>query len=99
MLLFVGNWGMRISVEMDDRVVREIMEMTGERKMSAAIAKAAEMFSKRHKAVAMIRTLRENPVGYGQTNEELEAAADPLPRVAAKYSTALEENRKNKSKH
>ncbi len=70
---------MRISVEMDDKVVEQIMEMTGERKMSAAIAKAAEMFTKRQKAVAMIRALREDPLNYGQTNDELEEIADPLP--------------------
>ena len=69
---------MRISVEMSDKMVEEIMEMTGERKMSAAIAKAAEMFAKRQKAVAMIRSLREDPMDYGQTNDELEASADPV---------------------
>ncbi len=76
---------MRISVEMSDKMVEEIMEMTGERKMSAAIAKAAELFTKRQKAVAMIRSLREDPLDYGQTNDELEQTADPLPvRTSAK---------------
>lgn len=76
---------MRISVEMSDKMVEEIMEMTGERKMSAAIAKAAELFTKRQKAVAMIRSLREDPLDYGQTNDELEQTADPLPfRASAK---------------
>ena len=60
-------------------MVADIMELTGERKMSAAIAKAAEMFAKRQKAVAMIRSLREDPMDYGQTNDELEATADPAP--------------------
>ena len=76
---------MRISVEMSDKMVEEIMEMTGERKMSAAIAKAAELFTKRQKAVAMIRSLREDPLDYGQTNDELEQTSDPLPiRTSAK---------------
>ncbi len=73
---------MRVSVEMENKLVEQIMEMTGERKMSAAIAKAAEMFVKRQKAVAMIRALREDPLDYGETNDELEAAADPEPGAA-----------------
>jgi len=85
---------MRISVEMEEKLVEQIMEMTGERKMSAAIAKAAEMFTKRQKAVAMIRALREDPPGYGQTNDELEETADPVPRRAISYSAELKKMRK-----
>jgi hypothetical protein len=63
---------MRISVEIDEVLVKEIMELTGETKMSAGIAKAAELFANRKKAVAIIRSLREHPMDYAHTNDEIE---------------------------
>jgi len=63
---------MRVSVEIDESLVNEIMELTGETKMSAGIAKAAELFANRKKAVAIIRSLRETPLDYAHTNEEIE---------------------------
>lgn len=86
MLRSVENRGMRISVELEEKMIKDIMLLTGERKMSAAIAKAAEMFTKRLKAVALIRSLREDPLDYGQTNEELEEASDPEPASMARKS-------------
>ena len=63
---------MRVSVEIDEGLVKEIMELTGETKMSAGIARAAELFANRKKAVAIIRSLREHPLDYACTNEEIE---------------------------
>jgi hypothetical protein len=63
---------MRVSVELDETLVKEIMELTGETKMSAGIAKAAEMFVNRKKAVGIIRSLREHPLDYAYTNDEIE---------------------------
>jgi len=63
---------MRVSVEIDEDLVKDIMEITGETKMSAGIAKAAELFANRKKAVAIIRSLREHPLDYSYTNEEIE---------------------------
>lgn len=63
---------MRVSVEIDEALIHEIMELTGETKMSAGIAKAAELFANRKKAVAIIRSLRETPLDYAHTNEEIE---------------------------
>lgn len=63
---------MRVSVELNESLVKEIMELTGETKMSTAIAKAVELFVNRKKAVAIIRSLRENPLDYSYTNEEIE---------------------------
>lgn len=63
---------MRVSVEIEESLVQEIMEITGETKMSAGIAKAAELFANRKKAVAIIRSLRENPLDYAYTNDEIE---------------------------
>ena len=63
---------MRVSVELNESLVKEIMELTGESKMSAGIAKAAEMFVNRKKAVGIIRSLREHPLDYAHTNDEIE---------------------------
>lgn len=63
---------MRVSVEIDESLVKEIMELTGETKMSAGIAKAVELFANRKKAVGIIRSLREHPLDYAHTNDELE---------------------------
>lgn len=64
---------MRVSVELNETLVKEIMELTGETKMSAAISKAAELFVNRKKAVGIIRSLREHPLDYAHTNDEIEA--------------------------
>ena len=64
---------MRVSVELNETLIKEIMELTGETKMSAGIAKAAELFVNRKKAVGIIRSLREHPLDYAHTNDEIEA--------------------------
>lgn len=63
---------MRVSVELNESLVKEIMELTGETKMSAGIAKAVELFANRKKAVGIIRSLREHPLDYAYTNDEIE---------------------------
>lgn len=63
---------MRVSVEIEESLIKDIMELTGETKMSAGIAKAAELFANRKKAVAIIRSLREHPLDYAHTNDEIE---------------------------
>ena len=74
---------MRVSVEIDEDLVKQIMELTGETKMSAGIAKAAELFANRKKAVAIIRSLRENPLDYAYTNEEIENWGNTVSTEAA----------------
>jgi Arc/MetJ family transcription regulator len=64
---------MRLSVELDEALVRDVMQLTGETKMSAAVAKATEMFANRKKAVAIVRSLREQPLDYGYTNDQIES--------------------------
>jgi hypothetical protein len=69
---------MRISVELEQGLVDKIIKLTGEKKKSAAIAKAAELFANRSQALALLRSFREDPLDYPVTNEELEALADPI---------------------
>ncbi len=63
---------MRVSVEIKEELLNDIMQLTGETKMSAGIAKAAELFANRKKAVAIVRSLRETPLDYAHTNDEIE---------------------------
>ncbi len=83
---------MRVSVEIEEGLVKEIMELTGETKMSAGIAKAAELFANRKKAVAIIRSLRENPLDYAYTNEEIEDWGSTPPEETAAVSSEKSNN-------
>ncbi|MDZ4787504.1 MAG: hypothetical protein SH807_01005 [Blastochloris sp.] len=64
---------MRLSVEIEDSLMREVMRLTGETKMSTAIAKATELFANRKKAASFIRSLREEPLNYEWTNDQIES--------------------------
>ncbi|MCB1126784.1 MAG: type II toxin-antitoxin system VapB family antitoxin [Verrucomicrobiae bacterium] len=64
---------MRITVEIDDEIVDDLVKMTGESKKSPAVAKAVEEFVKRRKAREFGRMLREGFFDYPLTNEEIEA--------------------------
>ena len=63
---------MRITVDLDDSVLEELMKITGEKMKSPAVAKAVEEFVKRKKAREFGRMLREGAFDYPVTNEELE---------------------------
>ena len=52
------------------------MRLTGERKKSPAIAKAAEEFVRRRKAQELGRLLRESAFDYPVTNDEIESRED-----------------------
>ncbi|MCP5518483.1 MAG: type II toxin-antitoxin system VapB family antitoxin [Verrucomicrobiales bacterium] len=64
---------MRITVEIDDEIVDDLVKITGESKKSPAVAKAVEEFVKRRKAREFGRMLREGFFDYPLTNEEIEA--------------------------
>mgnify|MGYP003339499755 CR=1 FL=1 len=50
---------MRISVEIDEALLGEVMELTGEKNKSPALAKAVEQFVLRAKAREFGRLIRE----------------------------------------
>ncbi len=89
----IHTYVMRISVEIDDRLVREVMRLTGETKMSAAVAKAAELFTNRKKAVEIVRSLREDPLDYSLTNDQIEHWED-LPAGTSSVKNPLKRTRK-----
>lgn len=64
---------MRITVEIEDEIIRDAMELTGEKSKSPAIAKAVENYVKRMRAKELGQKLLEGHFDYPMTNEELEA--------------------------
>lgn len=63
---------MRITVEIDDATVADLMKITGEKMKSPAVSKAVEEFVKRRKAKEFGRMLREGAFDYPTTNEDAE---------------------------
>jgi hypothetical protein len=88
-------------VEIDKYLVKDVMALTGETKMSAAIAKATELFANRKKAVALLRSLREEPMNYQYTNDEIEAWGEtPLPTSPAQVpAVRAKKGKKNRGAH
>jgi Arc/MetJ family transcription regulator len=82
---------MRVSVELDKSLLEEVMRLTGESKMSTAVSKATELYVNRRRATEIVRSLREEPLNYEWTNEQVEQgemAAQPIifPATAQKSS-------------
>jgi hypothetical protein len=63
---------MRITVEISDSIVDDLMKLTGEKMKSPAVSKAVEEFVKRKKAKEFGRMLREGAFDYPVTNETIE---------------------------
>lgn len=55
---------MRISVDIDDDLLRDVMAMTGEKNKSPALAKAVSEYARREKARDFGRLLREGAFDY-----------------------------------
>lgn len=64
---------MRITVDIEDAMIFEAMELTGEKNKSPAIAKAVEQYVKRMRAKEFGKRLREGFYDYPSTNAEVEA--------------------------
>ena len=65
---------MRITVDIDEATLRDLAQITGERKKSPAVAEAVTEFVNRRKAREFGRLLREGAFDYPATNDEIEAA-------------------------
>ncbi len=79
---------MRISVDIDDSILEELVRITGERKKSPAVAKAVQEFLYRRKAREFGDMLFNGEFHYDVLNDELEAQQDPSAAVAAEGSVA-----------
>jgi Arc/MetJ family transcription regulator len=62
---------MRITVDIEDSVLEDVMAMTGEKMKSPAVAKAVEQFVKRAKAREFGKKLREGHFDYALSDEQV----------------------------
>jgi hypothetical protein len=67
---------MRITIDISAETLQDVVRLTGERKKSPAIAKAAEEFVRRRKAQELGRLLRESAFDYPITNDAIESLED-----------------------
>ncbi len=63
---------MRMTVELDDKTLDELLKVTGHKKNSPAVAFAVRDFINRKKAKDFGRMLREGKFDYPATNEAVE---------------------------
>lgn len=63
---------MRITVEIDEAILAELLKLTGEKKRSPAVSKALVDYVKRRKARQLGRLLRKGSFDYPSTNEDIE---------------------------
>ena len=63
---------MRITVDIDEALLAELLKLTGEKKRSPAVSKALVDYVKRRKARQLGRLLREGSFDYPSTNEDIE---------------------------
>jgi len=64
---------MRITVELDEKNLDDLLKVTGHKKNSPAVAFAVRDFINRKKARDFGRMLREGKFDYPATNEEIES--------------------------
>ena len=63
---------MKITVDLDDATLQELLAATQERKKGPAVSKAVEEFLRRRKAREFGRLLMEGAFDYPATNDEIE---------------------------
>ena len=63
---------MRITVDIADAELEELLKLTGEKKKSSAVNKVVTDFLNRKKAKEFGRLLREGAFDYPMTNDEVE---------------------------
>ncbi len=68
---------MRISVDIEENVLQEVMALTGEKNKSPALAKAVTEFVRRQRAREFGRMIRESAFDYPDPVE----AANPVPAL------------------
>jgi len=63
---------MRITVDIDEKVLRAVCDATGTPKKSPAVGHALKAYLKQRKKKALIQRVMEGRTDYRTTNEELE---------------------------
>lgn len=64
---------MRITVDIDDRSLKELQRFTGLRKKSPAVSAAVAEYLRVRRIEHIVEMVREGKVNYTTTNEEIEA--------------------------
>jgi len=72
---------MRISVDISEEILSEVMELTGEKSKSASLSKAVTEFVRRKRAKEFGRLMREGAFDY-PTESTSESLANPIPPLA-----------------
>jgi hypothetical protein len=70
---------MRISVDIDEATLAEVMALTGESQKSPALAKAIMEFTYRRRAKEFGRLIREGAFDYPDPAAEVSDPANPIP--------------------
>ncbi len=73
---------MRISVDISEEILSEVMELTGEKSKSASLAKAVTEFVRRKRAKEFGRLMREGAFDY-PADAAAGSLANPIPPLAA----------------
>ena len=63
---------MRITIDLDEAILNELLQLMGEKKKSPAVSKAIVEYVRRRKAAELGRLFREGAFDYPLTNEEIE---------------------------
>ncbi len=64
---------MRMTVELDEDILQELLKVTGHKKGSPAVAFAVRDFVNRRKAKDFGKMLREGKFDYPATNDQIES--------------------------
>lgn len=72
---------MRISVEVDAHLLKEVMELTGESGKGPALSRAIDEFVKRRKAAELGRLIRESFFDYPESSLEMDTQVNPIPKL------------------
>ena len=64
---------MRVTLEIEESTLSEILEATSEKKKSPALAKALNEFLRTRKRQAFLRKVMNGETDYKASNEEIEA--------------------------
>jgi hypothetical protein len=75
---------MRISVDVDEDTMKDVMKLTGEKGKGPALARAVEEFVKRKKAAHFGRLIRESAFDYPDYSTEEERALNPVTPLPKK---------------
>lgn len=73
---------MRISVDISEEILSEVMELTGEKSKSASLAKAVTEFVRRKRAKEFGRLMREGAFDYPM-DPSTETLVNPIPPLAS----------------